>query len=192
MADAEDQAIDPPASPEDDPADRTIAGVVDRLLEEAARREEAGREEEAKSLLDRAIRVEESGDAWQERDGRRFGVADLKRAIERSSTVGGTLTEAEAAELDRRERDRETDGDRWDWGAERRTRDRPPPGDGRGPASVRRRAAAGPRARGGHAGCVRPAARPTRHEPRADRGPPRPSAARPGAGDRPGVPQEFE
>ena len=121
VADAEDQAIDPPASPEDDPADRTIAGVVDRLLEEAARREEAGREEEAKSLLDRAIRVEESGDAWQERDGRRFGVADLKRAIERSSTVGGTLTEAEAAELDRRERDRETDGDRWDWGAERRT-----------------------------------------------------------------------
>ena len=95
--------------------------LADRILDEAARLAAAGWDRVAESLLELAIDVERDGGRVKSRDGRRFGLSDIERTLSQVSTITRPLTEDEAAELKKRERELEIDGDHWDWGSDRRT-----------------------------------------------------------------------
>jgi hypothetical protein len=119
-ADAEDRALGKADSTAQNAAKSTGSPVVKRLLAEAAKLEAAG-VDGAERLLERAVRADAGEDPLADRVGRRFGLHDLERLIERRATVSRPLDRTETAELERRERTRAADGDVWKWGCERRT-----------------------------------------------------------------------
>jgi hypothetical protein len=120
LADEEDRAAESQEKPADD-AQPPSSETMKRIMEELSRRSDSGRAEEARKRLARALKAKAAARRSSGRTGRRFGVLDLERMLESSTSPRTTEKALEASSIEAGASETGLPGDAWNWGKTRRT-----------------------------------------------------------------------